>query len=138
MSYIVEVKSTFVTEDGEDGVTVTCPAQYRFSPERRVIRYEEYTDDGQCMHTRVVSTAEGVDIVREGGRMLSLTLREGRSFSHMYDVQYGSVKLEYTALSISDGLSGNGGVLTVRYHISIGGVDSENTVVMTVRETDGQ
>lgn len=136
MAYVVEVASTFVTEDGEDGMSVTCPAQYRFTPERRVIRYDEYGDEGQIMHTRVVSTTEGVDIIREGNSALDLRLRIGKTFSQTYELPYGAVTLEYTAEAIEDILTADGGALVVRYKIDIGGVPSLNTVRMTVKKTD--
>ena len=135
MDYIVEVNSTFVTEDGEDGMSVSCPAQYRFTPERRVIRYDEYSDEGEVMHTRVVSTQDGVDIIREGNSALNLKLRIGQSFSQTYELPYGTFMLEYTAENIEDILTADGGTLTVRYKIDIGGVPSVNTVRMTVKKT---
>ncbi len=133
--YLVEVVSLFETEDGEDSMTVTCPAMYLHTPERRVIRYDEYTDEGVCMHVRVVSTPEGVDIIREGNRALDMKLRPGQSFSQTYDAQYGTFFLEYTAREIIDRLTPEGGELTVRYKITIGGVGSFNTVTMKVRKT---
>ncbi len=133
--YVVEVCSTFETEDGKDGMTVTCPAQYLFTPTRRVIRYDEYSEEGAVMHTRVAATAEGVDIIREGGSSLNLQLRMGKSFSRDYDLPYGSITLEYAAEHIEDRLTAEGGVLTVRYRINIGGVPSLNTVKMTVKKT---
>lgn len=133
--YVVEVCSTFETEDGKDGMTVTCPAQYLFTPARRVIRYDEYSEEGAVMHTRVVSAAEGVDIIREGGSSLNLQLRPGKSFSRNYDLPYGTIALEYAAEYIEDSLTEEGGILTVRYRINIGGVPSVNTVKMTVRKT---
>lgn len=136
MAYVVEVASSFVTEDGEDGMTVTCPAQYRFTPERRLLRYDEYGDEGQVMHTRVVSTADGVDIIREGNSALNLMLRIGKSHTQTYQLPYGAVELEYTAEAIEDILTPDGGALVVRYRINIGGVPSVNTVRMTVRKTE--
>ncbi len=135
MGYVVEVASTFATEDGEDGMTVSCPAQFRFTPERRLIRYDEYSDEGAVMHTRVVSTAEGVDIIREGNAALNLKLRVGQSFSQTYELPYGVFMLDYTAELVEDNLTADGGMLTVRYKIDIGGVPSINTVKMTVRKT---
>ncbi len=133
--YMVDVISTFETEDGEDGMTITCPAMYLHTPERRVIRYDEYSEDGACMHVRVVSTAEGVDIIREGNRALDLKLRVGQYYSRTYDVEYGTFLLEYTAREIIDLLTPDGGELTVRYKMDIGGVGSFNTVTMKVRKT---
>lgn len=136
MDYIAEVISTFETEDGEDTMSVTCPAMYRFTPDRRIIRYDEYTDEGACMHTRVVSTAEGVDIIREGGRSLNLRLRPGQYFSQEYNVGYGIVTLEYVSRSIEDNLTPEGGTLKVSYKMDIGGVGSFNTVTVRVKKTE--
>jgi len=136
MDYIAEVISTFETEDGEDSMTVCCPAMYRFTPERRIIRYDEYTDEGACMHVRVVSTADGVDIIREGSRDLDLRLRLGQYFSREYNVGYGLIPLEYVARHIEDCLDPTGGTLTVKYKIDIGGVGSFNTVVINVKKTE--
>ncbi|MBR6748455.1 MAG: DUF1934 domain-containing protein [Clostridia bacterium] len=136
MDYVVEVTSTFETEDGEDSMTVTCPAMYRYTPERRLIRYDEYTDEGACMHTRVVSTSDGVDIIREGNRALDLRLRPGQCFSQEYNVGYGMVTLEYVSRGIEDCLNEQGGTLTVKYKMDIGGVGTFNTVVMSVRKTE--
>lgn len=136
MSYTVEINSTFETEDGEDCMTVCCPAQYRFSTDRRVFRYDEYGEDDAVMHVRVVSSADGVDIIREGNSALNLKLRVGQSFSQTYETQFGLFMLEYTAEQIDDGLTADGGTLTVRYRIDIGGVPSLNTVQMTVKKHD--
>jgi len=136
MGYVVELNSTFVTEDGEDGMTVCCPAQYRYTPERRVIRYDEYGEDEAVMHVRVVSNTEGVDIIREGSTALDLRLRIGQTSKQTYELPYGTFMLEYTAESIEDNLTAEGGNLTVRYKIDVGGVPSVNTVSMTVKKTD--
>lgn len=138
MDYVVEVTSVFETGDDEDSMTVTCPAMYRYTPERRIIRYDEYTDEGACMHTRVVSTAEGVDIIREGNRALDLKLRPGQYFSQEYNVGYGMVTLEYVSRSIEDNLTEHGGTLTVKYKMDIGGVGSFNTVEIKVKKTEAK
>ena len=135
MSYVAEVISTFETEDGEDSMTVTCPAMYLYKPERKVIRYDEYTDEGARMHVRVVSSPDGVDIIREGARGLDLKLRPGQYFTQDYRTGYGSFLLEYVSRSIEDKLTPEGGTLKVSYKMDIGGVGSFNTVTIKVRKT---
>lgn len=135
MEHVVEVKTLFELEDNSDELIVSCPARYEYTPERQTVEYDEYGENGECTHTRVTSTAAGVDIDRSGTALPGLRLRVGERQNGVYSLEFGSIEIEYTAERIDCRLAESGGVLEMRYSMSIGGIASTNTVRLTVSRT---
>ncbi|MBQ9993475.1 MAG: DUF1934 domain-containing protein [Clostridia bacterium] len=133
----IEVITTFLIDGQSDSMQGECPAQYEYTPERAVVRYDEYTEDGS-VPTEVVASGGKVDILRRG--MMDLHLAVGSTVHDGYETGYGEIDIAYTAERVDISLTERGGTLDLLYRMDLGGVESKNHVKITVerRRVSGQ
>ncbi len=131
--YLADIAVNFIVNGESDSMELTCPTDYSYTPERQEIAYTEYVDDVPHA-TRVVVEDNRVDILRGGLMDLHLSM-DGSSVSDTYELEFGTIMVEYRAESIVPQLTEQGGSLSLRYTMDLGGELTRNSVEITVRRT---
>lgn len=133
MSFFAEIQTGIEIDGDTDEIRVSYPAEYRFSPEKQLIEYEEQAEDG-IVHSRITVTKEAVDIERDSAAMPCLHLREGETTERSIETLYGSIPLTCRCERTLSKLDEHGGRIHLRYTLDIGGGESHNRVNIKVFE----
>lgn len=135
MGYIIDVRTTFNVEGQLDGMQVTCPTEYVYTPEMQKVTYSEQNDDVTVSTTITIS--EGcVDIERNHPAMPHLHLCEGETMQGRIDTAYGTIMTECRTKRVLSKMRESGGMVFLEYVMDIGGAESHNRVNIKIRKTD--
>ena len=98
------------------------------------IRYEEPRADGAAATiTRLDASAGGVVLTRTGEVTSEMVFAEGKEHTSFYAVPYGTLPVAVKAESVKWKLDEDGGMLALRYAITIGGQRGKCALRIRVR-----
>ncbi len=100
------------------------------------LRYEERGGDGLVTKTRLAVTPDCVILTRTGEVTSEMVFAEGKEHTSFYAVPYGTLPVAVKAESVKWKLGEDGGMLALRYCLTIDGQRGKCTLRIRVR-TEG-
>ncbi len=100
------------------------------------LRYEERGGDGLVTKTRLAVTPDCVILTRTGEVTSEMVFAEGKEHTSFYAVPYGTLPVAVKAESVKWKLGEDGGMLALRYYLTIGGQRGKCALRIRVR-TEG-
>ena len=100
------------------------------------LRYEERGGDGLVTKTRLAVTPDCVILTRTGEVTNEMVFAEGKEHTSFYAVPYGTLPVAVKAESVKWKLGEDGGMLALRYCLTIDGQRGKCTLRIRVR-TEG-
>ena len=127
---MVTVRGEQEYEDmGHDHTDLTADGVLAVTPEGWALSYDE-----QETHTEFAIGAQRVVLHRSGALKSEMVFEVGKTHTTVYEMPFGSLPMEVTTDSIRQKLSERGGLLEIRYRITVGEqVRSKNSVKVQVK-----
>lgn len=121
-------------EGGEhDEFTLTADGVLENTPEGWTLAYDQTAENEQT-HTVLVIGEERVVLRRSGELRSEMVFEVGKTHTTVYELPFGSLSMEVSTDSIRQKLSERGGLLEIRYRITVGEqVRSKNSVKVQVK-----
>ena len=117
-----------------DSVEQRLPGTIEETAEGLRLRYEEPGADGTAATvTRLDLTADGAVLTRLGAVTSEMVFAEGKEHTSFYAVPYGTLPVAVKAESVKWKLDEDGGMLALRYAITIGGQRGKCALRIRVR-----
>lgn len=132
--FYIDIKTSFLIEDEEDALEMTCPAQYFYAENEQRIEYDEYGDDESLVHTEITVWSEMVEIKRTGSISMHLCLQMGREWKHVYRAGGQLFDITCVPIQVDHNLGEHGGKMILQYTIELGGIVIKNSLDIVVRK----
>lgn len=135
-NYLITIDNTQTDQDGPQRITLSTVGEYRYAPQKRVIRYADSSTTGfdGCETTLVVSDG-CVTFTRTGKQTANLVLENGKRYTGHYGTPFGDLTLGVFTDKVEDRLDENGGSLEFSYSLDINAAFfAKNELKITVRE----
>lgn len=132
----VRVRSSVDTDGEVTQMDVIADARYARRNGKYYIMYEE---DGLSELRGSVTTIKVEDggkvwVKRSGAVETNMCYEVGQTHSCVYDFDFGSITMETHATQIDVSLTPEGGEVTMRYHLDMGAVKSQNSLNISIKE----
>lgn len=140
--YLITVKGTQVVDDEIYTQELTTTASYMEKNGTKLIRYKEYSDDGQGVDyskSNLLKIEPNKVTLRRKIKDSSecMIFESGVRHQNLHTVGVGSLWLNFFTDLVEDNISENGGELKLHYTIDFNGVfESDNQVVITLKKME--
>ena len=131
---LLTVRSEQDYEGGEhDEFTLTANGVLENTPEGWTLAYDQ-TAENERTHTVLVIGAQRVVLRRSGTLKSEMVFEAGKTHTTAYELPFGALSMEVSTDSIRQKLSERGGLLEIRYRITVGEqMKSKNSVKVQVK-----
>ena len=118
---------------GQDHTDLTVDGVFADTPEGWTLCYDQ-TAENEQMHTVLVIGAQRVVLRRSGTLKSEMVFEAGKTHTTVYELPFGALSMEVSTDSIRQKLSERGGLLEIRYHITVGEqMKSRNSFRMQIK-----
>ena len=118
---------------GRDHTDLTVDGVFADTPEGWTLCYDQ-TAENERTHTVLEIGAQRVVLRRSGTLKSEMVFEVGKTHTTVYEMPFGSLPMEVSTDSIRQKLSERGGLLEIRYRITVGEqVRSKNICKVQVR-----
>ena len=134
-NFFISIESQQTVDGQVETTKVFAPCTYALKDGLARIAYEE-EHDGQKIDSCITIDEIGkVIISRKGAFTTELTLETGKHHTCTYATEFGTLEMGVLASEIMQGLADDGGQVTLKYSLDVGGRPmSDNNVAITVKE----
>jgi len=101
--------------------------------EQYTIEYDETELSGMGgTKTKIIADKSSVHLVRDGSFNSHFVIEKGKKFIGSYQTPYGAIALEIMPTDVDCALSEDGGLLSFRYSLFLGGESTDNIMSINV------
>lgn len=119
--------------DGDPEISITTVEGFlKRTDDTLLITYAEQADGGKVL-TDIEISGESVSLRRRGGVVFDLTFREGETVDTVYSVPPYSFDCTVRTKRIRNGITKDGGELTLLYSMNIGGQEKNVRMKISAR-----
>ena len=131
---LLTVRSEQDYEGGEhDDFTMTADGVLENTPEGWTLCYDQ-TAENERTHTVLEIGAQHVVLRRSGTLKSEMVFEAGKTHTTVYELPFGALSMEVSTDSIWQKLSERGGLLKIRYRITVGEqMKSRNSFRMQIK-----
>lgn len=132
----LQIKGNKIDKTGQnESCELIAGGIYYFDKESNeyVIEYDETELSGmEGTKTKIIADRSKVQLVRDGSFNSHFVLEKGKKFIGKYNTPYGAIALEITPTDVDCDLNENGGLLSFRYLLQLGGENTDNIMSVGV------
>ena len=131
---MITVRGEQEYESGErDHTDLTADGVLADTPEGWTLCYDQTAENEQT-HTVLAIGAQRVVLRRSGTLRSEMVFEVGKTHTTVYELPFGALSMEVSTDSIRQKLSERGGLLEIRYRITVGGqMKSRNSFRMQIK-----
>ncbi len=134
-NFFISIESQQNVDGQVEATKVFAPCIYELNDGLARIAYEEEHDGQKILSCITVDENDKVIISRKGAFSTELTLEKGKHYTCSYATEFGTLEMGVLAREIMQDLCENGGQVTLKYLLDVGGRPmSDNNVAITVKE----
>ena len=104
---------------GQDHTDLTVDGVFADTPEGWTLSYDQTAENEQT-HTEFEIGAQRVVLRRSGTLKSEMVFEVGKTYTTVYELPFGVLPMEVSTDSIRQKLSERGGLLEIRYRITVG------------------
>lgn len=132
----LQIKGNKIDKTGQnESCELIAGGVYYFDKESNeyVIEYDETELSGmEGTKTKIIADRSKVQLVRDGSFSSHFVLEKGKKFIGQYNTPYGAIALEIMPTDVDCNLNENGGLLSFRYLLQLGGENTDNIMSVGV------
>ncbi len=126
-----------ITIHGKDAASVVRGTWERTAEGWRLAYDEPGETEMGAVRTELTLTASAAELTRAGEVRSTFRFAEGAPHSSVYETRYGSFPAEVATHALRTKLGEDGGLIEIRYTLTIGGAADQHRLKILVR-TEGQ